>query len=90
MSKLLKLEAITNKHNLTIDYMLTFRCNYNCYYCTSHDINHPLHKYSVEEISESLNYLSSLYKDKKIQLILIIVCRSEKSLILHCSYLKFY
>jgi len=71
MSKLLKLEAITNKHNLTIDYMLTFRCNYNCSYCTSHDINHPLHKYSVEEISESLNYLSSLYKDKKIQLILL-------------------
>ena len=45
------------KHNLVIDYLLTFRCNYDCSYCISHDINHPTLKRSVDEIIEGLEFL---------------------------------
>ena len=68
MSKLLKFERPNKIYDLTIDYMLTFRCNYDCSYCISHDINHPLHKHSAETISNSLNYLHDLYDNKKTRL----------------------
>ena len=68
MSKLLKFEEHHKLFDLDIDYMLTFRCNYDCSYCISHDINHPLHKHSAETISNSLNYLHNLYDNKKIKL----------------------
>ena len=71
MSKLLKFEEHPERSNLTIDYMLTFKCNYDCSYCTSHDINHPLHKHSPETISNSLNYLDNLYDNKKTQVNLL-------------------
>ena len=65
MSKLLKVESIKN-YDLQIDYTFTFRCNYDCSYCTSHDINHPLLTRSYKEIYGALNYITDFYPNKKI------------------------
>ena len=62
---LLKLESFT-KWDLHIDYMITFKCNYDCSYCDSHDVNHPLHTRSPDEISDALNYISKFYNNKNI------------------------
>ena len=66
MSKLLKLESLDKKHDLQIDYSFTFRCNYDCSYCDSHDVNHPLLTRNYKEISDALNYLTNFYPNKKI------------------------
>ena len=65
MSKLLKVYS-PKDIDLQIDYSFTFRCNYDCSYCTSHDVNHPLLTRTYKEISDSLNYLTSFYPNKNI------------------------
>lgn len=59
------------KHNLVIDYLLTFRCNYDCSYCISHDINHPTLKRSVDEIIEGLEFLLKNYPEKTSKIYLL-------------------
>ena len=67
MSRLLSFKY-SNKADLTIDYMLTFRCNYDCSYCISHDINHPLITDSAKKISNALNYVNDLYNKNNVKL----------------------
>jgi sulfatase maturation enzyme AslB (radical SAM superfamily) len=70
VSRLLSLSCPT-KADLTIDYMLTFRCNYDCSYCTSHDIEHPMITTSAEKISNALNYVSDLYNKNNVSLLIL-------------------
>ena len=58
MSDLIKVSTVEkDSFDLVIDYLLTFRCNYDCSYCISHDINHPYLKKSSDEIIEALNFI---------------------------------
>ena len=65
MSTLLKVEPTKRFKDLEIDYLLTFKCNYDCSYCISHDVNHPTLKRNPEEIIEGVKFLISFYPDKK-------------------------
>ena len=56
------------KADLLIDYMLTFKCNYDCSYCISHDTEHPMITTSAEDISNALNYVSDLYNKNSVML----------------------
>lgn len=62
---LLKLES-NREYDLSIAFMLTFRCNYDCSYCESHDVNHPLNNKPAKSISDALNYVTSFYQNKSI------------------------
>ena len=69
MAELIKVSTVNkNNFDLEIDYLLTFRCNYDCSYCISHDINHPYLKKSSDEIIEALNFIFKQYLNKKIKL----------------------
>ena len=69
MSDLIKVSTVEKaNYDLVIDYLLTFRCNYDCSYCISHDINHPYLKKSSDEIIEALNFIFKQYLNKKIKL----------------------
>ena len=69
MAELIKVSTVNkNNFDLEIDYILTFRCNYDCSYCISHDINHPYLKKSSDEIIEALNFIFKQYLNKKIKL----------------------
>ena len=58
MSELIKVSTVPiNSFDLEIDYLLTFRCNYDCSYCTSHDINHPPLQRSTKEIIDAFNFI---------------------------------
>ena len=69
MSELTKVSFVNeNTFDLEIDYLLTFRCNYDCSYCISHDVNHPALKRSVKEIIDSFNFIFKQYTNNKIKL----------------------
>ena len=69
MSDLIKVSSVEkDSFDLTIDYLLTFRCNYDCSYCTSHDVNHPPLMRSANEIIDALTFIFKHYPNKKIKL----------------------
>ena len=69
MSELVKVSTvIKNTFDLEIDYLLTFRCNYDCSYCISHDVNHPSLQLSSDEIINALTFIFKQYSNKKIKL----------------------
>jgi len=69
MSELTKVSFVNeNTFDLEIDYLLTFRCNYDCSYCISHDVNHPALKRSVKEIIDAFNFIFKQYTNNKIKL----------------------
>mgnify|MGYP001300934487 FL=1 len=69
MSELVKVSTvIKNTFDLEIDYLLTFRCNYDCSYCISHDVNHPSLQRSSDEIIDACNFIFKQYSNKKIKL----------------------
>ena len=69
MSELIKVSTVDeNTFNLEIDYLLTFRCNYDCSYCISHDVNHPSLQRTPNEIIDALNFIFKQYLNKKIKL----------------------
>ena len=69
MSELIKVSTVKkNSFELEIDYLLTFRCNYDCSYCISHDVNHPFLKRSSNEIIEAFDFIFKQYSNKKIKL----------------------
>ena len=68
MSELTKVSFLNeNTFDLEIDYLLTFRCNYDCSYCISHDVNHPALKRSVKEIIDAFNFIFKQYTNNKIK-----------------------
>jgi len=69
MSELVKVSTVSkNTFDLEIDYLLTFRCNYDCSYCISHDVNHPSLQRSSDEIIDACNFIFKQYSNKKIKL----------------------
>ena len=69
MSELIKVSTVNkNNFDLEIDYLLTFRCNYDCSYCISHDTNHPSLQRSPNEIIDALTFIFKQYSNKKIKL----------------------
>ena len=69
MSELVKVSTVNkNTFDLEIDYLLTFRCNYDCSYCISHDVNHPSLQRSSDEIIDACNFIFKQYSNKKIKL----------------------
>ena len=69
MSELIKVSTVPiNSFDLEIDYLLTFRCNYDCSYCTSHDINHPPLQRSTKEIIDAFNFIFKYYPNKKVKI----------------------
>ena len=69
MSDLIKVSTVEkDSFDLVIDYLLTFRCNYDCSYCTSHDVNHPPLNRSANEIIDALTFIFKHYPNKKIKL----------------------
>ena len=69
MSELIKVSTVNkNSFDLEIDYLLTFRCNYDCSYCISHDVNHPSLQRFPNEIIEAFNFIFKQYLNKKIKL----------------------
>ena len=62
MSELVKVSTVEkDSYDLEIDYLLTFRCNYDCSYCISHDVNHPYLKRSPNEIIDALTFICKQY-----------------------------